>query len=184
MEQFLHSLITIKSSYSTLLQFTIMVAVSCVPFAPIPVLATIIGANHSIMMGLIINLGGTVVGSIIQYLVSRNLLQKFANKILLKYRSYGRFISLIQTNGFLAVFIGRLIPILPSAGVSLIAGICGVTFLSFTTATILGKFPIILAFSLAGHQLAEENWRTVILASLYVLVIFLIGRKIKKKWHS
>ena len=184
MEQLLYSLTNTESTYSVGLQFLIMVSVSLVPFAPIPVLGTIIGANHSLIMGLIINLGGTVIGSIILYLLSKNLLSKLANKILLKYCVLERFISLIQTNGFLAVLIGRLIPILPSAGVNLIAGISGVTFLAFTTATILGKLPIILAFSLAGNQLATGNWSMLILVTLYLFVLLLIGRKVKKKWQA
>lgn len=183
MEQFLQSLTNTKNTYSIVLQFLIMATVSFIPFAPIPVLATIIGANHSLLMGLFINLGGTVVGSIVLYLLSKNLLRKIANKILLKYSMYERFISLIQSNGFLAVLIGRLVPILPSAGINLIAGISGVTFLAFTAATILGKLPMILTFSIAGNQLADGNWSTFFLVALYLLVIILISRKIKKKWY-
>lgn len=182
MEQFLDTLIHTKSMYATLIQFLMMVAVSIIPFAPIPVLATMIGANHSFLTGLAINLGGTVIGSIILYLLSKNVLRRVANKYLLKYRKFDRFISLIQTNGFLAVLIGRLIPIVPSAGINLIAGISGVTFWAFTSATILGKLPIIVSFSLAGYQLSTGKWQTILIALLYLLIIFLIGQKIKRKW--
>ncbi len=182
MEQLLNSFTHSESKYSTLLQFLIMVLVSLVPFAPIPILATFIGASHSLITGLIINLGGTVVGSIILFLLSKNLLRDLANKLLLKYCRLERFISLIQTNGFLAVLIGRLVPILPSAGINLLAGISGVTFTAFVAATILGKLPILLGFSLAGNQLADGNWQTLILIALYLIVLILIGQKIKNNW--
>ena len=184
MEQLLSTLTYTDEPFSIVLQFSIMVLVSLFPFAPIPLLAAIIGANHSFFTGLLINFGGTIVGSIILYLLSKNYLSTLANKMLLKHHRLERFLSLIQTNGFIAVLIGRLIPILPSACISLIAGISGVTFLAFTIATFFGKFPIILAFSLAGNQLAAGNWYIILLSALYLFVIFLIGYKLKKKWQA
>lgn len=183
MEQLLQSLANSENKLSIMLQFVLMVGVSIIPFAPIPVLATMIGANHSLLMGIFINLGGTVVGSVILFWLSKNLLRQLANKMFLKYSIYKRFIKLIQTNGFLAVFIGRIVPILPSAGITLIAGISGVTFLAFTSATILGKLPTILAFSIAGNQMAVGNWEMVFLIVFYFIVILLIRSRIKKNWR-
>jgi uncharacterized membrane protein YdjX (TVP38/TMEM64 family) len=184
MEQLLHTLTYSSHPFAIVLQFLIMVLVSLFPFAPIPLLAAIIGANHSFLTGLFINLGGTIVGSITLYFLSKNLLRNLAKKMLSKHDRYERFLLLIQTNGFVAVLIGRLVPFLPSACISLIAGISGVTFLEFTIATILGKFPIILAFSLAGNQLATGNWTLILLSGLYLFVIFLIGHKLKRKWQT
>ena len=184
MEQLLYSLTNSNTSVSIVLQFFIMVAVSFIPFAPIPVLATIIGTNHSFFTGLCINLGGTVTGSIILYWLSKKILRRLARKIVNKYQYLERFLSLIQTNGFLAVLIGRLVPILPSAGINLIAGISGVTFVAFATATLIGKLPIIMAFSLAGNQLAAGNWQTLIIIALYLLTLLLVGRKLKAKWQA
>lgn len=182
-----HLFISLNSSdplLSILLHILMMITVSIVPFAPIPVVATIIGTHHSFITGFCINLGGTVTGSLILYQLSNKMLRKLANKVLLKFQHLDRFITLIQTNGFLAILIGRLVPILPSAGVSLIAGISGVTFVAFTTATVLGKIPIILAFSLAGNQLAAGNWYTLIIIALYLGVLILIGGKVKKRWRT
>lgn len=184
MEVLLISLINLKSINSLLLQFFSMVVVSIIPFAPVPVLATAIGANNTLIVGLLINLIGTLVGSIILYLLSRNLFRQRSEKVLRKYRNFERFMLLIYTNGFLAILIGRLVPIIPSAAVNLIAGVSGVSFFSFIAATILGKFPIILACSIAGNHLAARDWNTVILVSLYLLLIIVIGQKIKKKWIS
>jgi uncharacterized membrane protein YdjX (TVP38/TMEM64 family) len=184
MEQLLNSLTNSHTFASIILQFFIMVVVSFIPFAPIPVLATIIGTNHSFFTGLCINLGGTVTGSIILYWLSKNILQPQAQKIVHKYQHLESFLSLIQTNGFLAVLIGRLVPILPSAGINLIAGISGVTFVAFATATLLGKLPIIIAFSLAGNQLAAGNWQTLIIIALYLLILLVVGRKLKSKWQA
>lgn len=183
MEEILHSLFNIEKEYSPVLQFLMMMAVSIIPFAPVPVIATVIGANNCLIVGILINLFGTVSGSIILYLLSKNLLRQYATKILCKYKKFEHFIFLVQTNGFIAVLIGRLVPIIPSAGVNLIAGISGVSILNFALATILGKLPMILTFSIAGNHLAVGNWSTVILGFLYIFLIVLIRRKLKKRWY-
>ena len=184
MEQLLETLSNSDTSLSIFLQFFLMVLVSLVPFAPIPVLATFIGTNHSFLIGLCINLGGTVTGSIVLYLLSKNLLRRVAQKAIYKYRYLERFLNLIYTNGFLAVLIGRLVPLVPSAAVNLIAAISGVPFKNFLIATVLGKLPIIIGFSFAGNQLAAGNWQMLIIITLYLLILLLIARKLKVKWQT
>ena len=126
MEHLFNSLTNSESLLAIFLHGLIMVTVSIIPLAPIPVVATFIGTHHSFITSFCISLAGTVIGSAILYQLSNRLLQNMANKMLMKYSHLDRFISLIQTNGFLAVLIGRLVPILPSAGVSLISGISAV----------------------------------------------------------
>lgn len=92
------------------------------------------------------------------------------------------FLNLLQQNGFLAVLIARIIPVLPSAAINMFGGIAGISFSSFFVATVLGKFPTMLAYTLAGHNIANDRWLTVIWVSLFSGVLFLIGVQLKKKW--
>lgn len=182
MEQLILELVQNESPYTWLYHFFIMMLVSMIPFAPIPVLAAFIASNHDFMPGLMINLLGTTTGSSILFLLSKNLLRSVALKYLTKQQYLTKYLELIQTSGFLAVLLGRLIPIIPSAGVNLIAGISNVHLFAFIAATILGKLPTILAFSLAGHQIASGNLEIVLFIALYLFVLFLLGGKIKQKW--
>ncbi|WP_336046637.1 TVP38/TMEM64 family protein [Solibacillus ferritrahens] len=182
MEQLILDLVQNENPYAWLYQFLIMLLVSMIPFAPIPVLAAFIASNYDFIPGLMINLLGTTTGSILLFLLSKNLFRSVALKYLTKHQYLAKYVELIQTNGFLAVLLGRLIPILPSAGVNLIAGISNVHVIAFIAATILGKLPNILAFSLAGHQIASGNWDVVLIIALYLIALFLLGRKIKQKW--
>lgn len=184
MDQIFLDIIQNERSYGLLYQFLIMVLVSMIPFAPIPVLAAFIASNHSFFPGLAINLLGTTLGSVLLYLLSRNLLRHVALKYLVKRQYLTNYLALIEKNGFLAVLLGRIIPVLPSAGINLIAGISNVNLGAFIAATLLGKLPTILAFSLAGHQIAAGNWSTVFIIMLYMLVLFLIGKKLKRKWRQ
>lgn len=183
MDQIILDLIQNERPYTWLLQFFIMVLVSMIPFAPIPVLAAMIASSHAFIPGFAINILGTTVGSILLFLLSKSLLRNIALKYLLKRQYLTKYLALIEKNGFLAVLLGRIIPILPSAGINLIAGISNVSFVAFFAATLLGKLPTIVAFSLAGHQIAAGNWNTVFLIALYVLALFLIGKKLKQNWR-
>lgn len=167
-----------------LFHFLVMALVSMIPFAPIPALAAFIASKHAFFPGLGINLLATILGSVLLFLLSRNLLRHVALKYLLKRQDLTKYFTLIEKNGFLAVLLGRIIPVLPSAGINLIAGISNVNLGAFIAATFLGKLPTILAYSLAGHQIAAGNWNTVFIIMLYVLVLFLIGKKLKQKWRQ
>lgn len=71
---------------------------------------------------------------------------------------------------------------MPSAAINAIAGVTKVHFWSFLLATALGKFPTMLAFTLAGAQFRKNQLLTGLMIGLYVLVIFLIVLKIRNKW--
>lgn len=182
MEQLLLDIVQNERPFAWLYQFLMMVLVSMVPFAPIPILAAFIASNHDFLPGLLINMLGTTTGSILLFLLSKRLLRHVALKYLTKRQYLTKYLELIETNDFLAVLLGRIIPILPSAGVNLIAGISNVGLIAFIVATFLGKLPTILAFSFAGHQMAAGNWDTVFIIALYLLALFLLGKKLKQKW--
>ena len=182
MEQLFLDIVQNESPFAWLYHFFIMALVSMVPFAPIPVLAAFIASHYDFATGLVINMLGTTTGSVLLFLLSKRLLRRVALKYLTKRQHLTKYIELVQTNGFLAVLLGRIIPILPSAGINLIAGISNVSLVAFIAATVLGKLPTILAFSLAGHQMAAGNWDTVFIIALYLLALFLLGRKVKQHW--
>ena len=182
MDQFL-DFVQNERPFSWFYQFLIMALVSMIPFAPIPVIAALIANSHDFLPGLLINMLGTLTGSLLLFWLSKTWLRKVALTYVTKKQHLTKYIKLIQTNGFLAVLLGRLLPIVPSAGINLIAGISNVGLVAFLAATFLGKLPIILAFSLAGHQIAAGNWEVVLMIALYVIALLLLGSKLKHKWR-
>lgn len=184
MDQLLLDILENERPYAWIYQFFIMAIVSMIPFAPIPVLAAFIASNHALFPGFAINMLGTTLGSFLLFLFSKSVLRHVAKNYVTKKKHLSKYLALIEKNGFLAVLLGRIIPIVPSAGINLIAGISNVGVGAFITATLLGKLPVILAYSLAGHQIAAGNWGTVLIVTLYVLILFLIGGKLKRKWSN
>ncbi|KOS68674.1 hypothetical protein AEA09_09050 [Lysinibacillus contaminans] len=162
--------------------FFIMAMLAFVPAVPIPLVAGIIGTTYPFPVALFISLGGTVFGSICMFFLCRYAFQRIALKQVQKWQRLDGFFQLLERNGFLAVLIGRLIPIMPSAAINAIAGVTEVRFRSFLLATTIGKFPTMMAFTLAGAQFEENQYLTGMMIVLYVLVIFLLGLKLKNKW--
>ncbi|WP_431028344.1 TVP38/TMEM64 family protein [Lysinibacillus sp. LZ02] len=184
MEQFLLGLIEGNSLFTAWFGFVLMTVLAFVPAMPIPLIASAIGAQYSIPIALLINLGGTVCGSVLMFITCRYFLQDWALRKVSKWHSVTGFFHLLERNGFLAILIGRLIPVLPSAGVNMIAGVSMISLGAFFFATILGKLPTILAFTLAGNQFEDNELSTVILILLYLGILFIVGYKIKRHWSE
>lgn len=163
--------------------FFIMAILAFFPAIPIPIVAGIIATTYSIPVALFISLGGTVFGSICMFYLCRYGFQRIALKQVKKWQRLDGFFQLLERNGFLAVLIGRLIPIMPSAAINAIAGVTKVRFRSFLLATTIGKFPTMLAFTLAGAQFGRNMYLTGIMIALYVFVLFLLGLKLKENWR-
>ena len=170
-------------SWSTrVTSFFLMALLAFLPAVPIPLVAGIIGTAYPLPVALFISLGGTVFGSICMFFLCRYAFQRIALKQVQKWQRLDGFFQLLERNGFLAVLIGRLIPIMPSAAINAIAGVTKVRFRSFLLATTIGKFPTMMAFTLAGSQFEENQYVTGMMIVLYVIVLFLLGSKIRKKW--
>ncbi|MEG0260678.1 MAG: TVP38/TMEM64 family protein [Lysinibacillus sp.] len=162
--------------------FLLMAMLAFLPAIPIPLVAGIIATTFPTPIALFISLGGTVFGSICMFYLCRYGLQRVALKQVQKWQRLDGFFQLLERNGFLAVLIGRLIPIMPSAAINAIAGVTKVRFRSFLLATAIGKFPTMLAFTIAGAQFGKNQVVTGIMIGLYIIVLFLLGLKIRNKW--
>lgn len=162
--------------------FFLMAILAFVPAFPIPLVAGIIGTTYPFPIALFISLGGTVFGSICMFFLCRYALQRMALKQVRKWQRLDGFFQLLGRNGFLAVLIGRLIPIMPSAAINAIAGVTEVRFASFLLATTIGKLPTMMAFTLAGAHFDKHQYLTGMMVVLYVFVLFLLGLKLKNKW--
>ncbi|WP_332645623.1 TVP38/TMEM64 family protein [Lysinibacillus sp. 54212] len=182
MKSFIINLIEMNIVLGASFSFLLMVILAFIPAMPIPLVASIIGNIFSIPVALTINLGGNVLGSCLMFLLSRTSFKKFAEQKMNKWKSVTGFFLLLERNGFLAVLIARLIPIMPSAAINLIVGISNISMTSFILATIIGKFPTMLAATIAGSQFNEHPAISILLFSLYFCVLIIIGYKLKKHW--
>ena len=168
--------------WASIICFFLLALLAFVPATPIPLVAGIIGTSYPFPVALCISLGGTVLGSILMFFLCRTAFQKIALKQVQRWQRLDGFFKLLERNDFVAVLIGRLVPIMPSAAINAIAGVANVRFHAFLLATTLGKLPTIMAFTLAGSQFAENQYITGLMIGFYVLFVAFLGFKIRKKW--
>lgn len=166
------------------MSFLLLIVLAFVPFMPMPAVFTAIAINYPFIYAFSINFGGSVTGALCMYFVSRVLLKKYSERKLKSWQNNHPFLLFIKQNAFGAILLARLIPILPSAIINSIAGVFQVRFLPFFLATLLGKLPTTMLFTLAGNQLIEKNYSTLIIAIIYLLLLFLIAASIKKSWKK
>ncbi|AZU61774.1 TVP38/TMEM64 family protein [Neobacillus mesonae] len=156
------------------------------PVVPFPVLAGVIGAVFGTAQGAAISLSGAMAGTMGFYLLSRYGFRDFAQEKLLKYPKVQEYEKLLTRNSFVAILTCRLIPIIPSPVVNLICGLSHVKWLTFFTASTLGKIPNILILSYAGAAFHENKLYSLGLYGVYLLILFLINlvivyRRMEKK---
>jgi uncharacterized membrane protein YdjX (TVP38/TMEM64 family) len=154
-----------------------------VPFIPFIVLA---GANvlvFGLWWGFLINWVSAVVGSICMFYLVRTYGRRWAERKLEAYPRAQKLNNYLQKNGFQAVFLLRLFPVILPLAVNLASGVSKIKASSFITATLLGKLPAIYVESLLGNDLL--NFSDHKLRFFLILVGFLLfigfGLQILKK---
>lgn len=179
--QFHHWLILIHDggSSAALIGFFLLIAVNFIPVIPIPVIAAALGAVFNFVPALLIAWGGASVGAILKFLLERLLLQKHALKLLSQFAMTESILAFLEKNGFLAVLVTRLIPVFPSSLVNLAGAVARISTRTFVIATLIGKFPTMVAFTLAGNQLRHHLWLSILLIGIYTLVVVAASLKLR-----
>jgi uncharacterized membrane protein YdjX (TVP38/TMEM64 family) len=158
--------------------FVSMVLVAiCVffPVIPFPVLAGMIGAVFGTAQGMLVSLTGAMAGTMAFFFLSRYGFRDFAQDKLMKYPKVQEYDEFLNKNSFLAILTCRLIPIIPAPVVNIICGLSHVRWLTFFTASIIGKLPNILLLSYAGASFSNNKLYSFGLYGLYLVIIFLIN---------
>lgn len=181
MELFLTTIIEERPAVGLILTFCLLALLSCVPFLPIPLVVGLIAAQYDWHIAFAVSVAGNVIGSVFMFLLMRRFLYTYATKQLQKHSYAQRFSEATANNGFIAVLIGRLIPIMPSAVINSIASITGVSFIAFCSATLIGKMPNLLMYAVAGSELQNSPVLTIAVVAVYVIVLFAIGRTVKRQ---
>ncbi|MCF6094929.1 TVP38/TMEM64 family protein [Microaerobacter geothermalis] len=156
------------------------------PFIPFVLLA---GANvivFGLAGGYFLSWISSVAGAVIGFLFARYIGRDWAVKKMGKYAFYTRFNQYAKENGFLLIFLGRLIPIIPSSLVNTAAGLTEMRGRTFFWGTFFGKMPMVFLESLMGYDLVyfEENkGRLLILLGLFT-VLLIIGQWIRIQYFS
>jgi uncharacterized membrane protein YdjX (TVP38/TMEM64 family) len=159
------------------------------PVIPFPVLAGMIGAVFGTSQGLVVSLTGAMVGTMGFFFLCRYGFSEFAHEKLMKNPKAQEYADFLNRNSFVAILSCRLIPVIPAPVVNIICGLSHVRWLTFFTASIIGKLPNIFLLSYVGESFSNNKLYSFGLYGLYLLIIFLINlvifyrRSAKKSLH-
>ncbi|WHY88329.1 TVP38/TMEM64 family protein [Neobacillus novalis] len=170
-------IVLIKQGGSLSILLSMLLVAICVffPIIPFPILAGIIGAVFGTAQGAAISLAGAMAGTMGFFFLSRYGFRDFAQAKLLKYPKVQEYEGFLNRHSFLAILTCRLIPVIPAPVVNLICGLSNVRWLTFFTASTIGKIPNILILSFAGAAFSSNKMFSFGLYGLYLFTIFLIN---------
>jgi uncharacterized membrane protein YdjX (TVP38/TMEM64 family) len=107
---------------------------------PYAIVTGYLGNQYGWLFGGLISFLCTVGAATTLFLLTRYIFEEKGRKYLEKVKSVDRFTKMVERNSFLAVLIGRLIPILPSQVISVYSALSSMSFIPYLIATILGRF--------------------------------------------
>lgn len=160
--------------------FLLIAFVSFVPILPIPLVAGALGAVTPVIPAIFVTWLSACVGALLKFFIERWIFQRPAERFFGRYRYWKRLVRFVEEHGFYAVLVTRLIPVFPSSIINTAGAITGISVTSFVYATLLGKLPTMVVFTVAGSQVIHHFWRTAAWLSVYSLVIVLVGWWVKR----
>ncbi|WP_052487899.1 TVP38/TMEM64 family protein [Gordoniibacillus kamchatkensis] len=159
----------------------IAILLAAAPVVPFGIVAGIMGAQYGPIWGTLINVASSTVAGAIQFLAVRVLFQEWGRHFVMKFERMDRFLLFLERNAFLAVLTARLLPFVPAPAVNAAAAISQMSFGSFFLATLIGKIPVMVMFSVIGGQLffslSQVAW------TLVMYVLFLIAIYACYRWY-
>ncbi|MGF2618193.1 TVP38/TMEM64 family protein [Rossellomorea vietnamensis] len=141
------------------------------PIIPYPVLAGILGSVAGVVNGTLISLIGILIGTTLMFYLSRYGFQSWSQRLLSKYPKAKEYERYFEKNAFLGILFLRILPVIPSPIVNIITGMSRVNFLIFSSATLLGKLPAIVTFTIAGSIFEGNRLLSISIYGVYFLII-------------
>lgn len=146
--------------------------------------------NMSIVAIMASALGGSLVGSFVNYFLAltlgRKILQKYGKYFFIKESALEAMESYFAKHGHISIFTGRLIPGIRQL-ISIPAGLARMNLVQFSLYTTLGAGIWALILTLLGYfigknqELIDTYLKQITIATLFVLILFIIWYYSKHK---
>ena len=131
---------------------------------------------------------GALIGSAVVFAISRLLGYEFV-KTIVPEKTMEKFFFRDDGKKFIVFsFILFLIPGIPKDVLTYIAGLTPVKPLKFLMVAVIGRFPALLASTIIGDVVENQEYKTAIIISAVAVVMFLLGvlfrEKLMERIHS
>jgi len=165
------------------LMFGLSILFSTVPVIPFTLFVSMIGMKFGASQGMFIGWSGGVISSILYYLYSRYYLSGSVGKFGNQYKFVQSFHALLQRNDFIAILIGRMVPIFPAPLINVYSGCIPIPFFTYTLATAIGKIPYMFVVSYGSAHIMISI-RSVIISVISYFVFIILVFLIYKFWNK
>lgn len=157
---------------------------SLVPLTLFPdsILAIAGGLIFGLFKGYIYTTIGALIGGTISFYISRYWGREFVKK--LTKEKLDKVEYMINSRGFIIIFLLRLIPLFPFDVISYGAGLTSVKYKDFLLATLLGTIPGILVFTNLGAQSVNIGSNNFYISIALLIILFLVSIFLKNKFIS
>ena len=157
---------------------------SLVPLTLFPdsVLAIAGGLIFGLFKGYIYTTIGALIGGTISFYISRYWGRGFIKK--LTKEKLDKVEYMINSRGFIIIFLLRLIPLFPFDVISYGAGLTSVKYKDFLLATLLGTIPGILVFTNLGAQVVNIGSNNFYISIALLIILFAVSIFLKNKFIS
>jgi uncharacterized membrane protein YdjX (TVP38/TMEM64 family) len=121
---------------------------------------SVLTASAGVLFGLSVGAGAVLVGATAGAALSFGLARWLGRPVVARYAGSGRLARLdafLTRRGFVAVLLVRLVPLFPFSVINYGAGVAGVRFSSYVTATALGIIPGTLVYTGLGGSLGDPG---------------------------
>ncbi|BDB02451.1 TVP38/TMEM64 family protein [Clostridium botulinum] len=169
------------NSYGAIAPIIYIILFTLVPLTLFPdfILAIAGGMAFGIAEGSVYTIIGAVCGASLSFYIARFLGRTVVEKLI---RGKGKwFEDGVEKNGFLVVFILRLIPLVPFDIISYGAGLSKIKFKDFVLATIVGIIPGILVFINLGDKALNIKSKQFVISVVFLVLLCLASFIMKKK---
>jgi uncharacterized membrane protein YdjX (TVP38/TMEM64 family) len=145
------------------------------PVIPFAILAGTIGSIYGVWQGTSITLTGAMFGTMILFFLARYGFRDWALSYVNKHPKVNEYKLSFEKNSFLAIFLSRAIPVVPSFVVNTVCGLSNVRWTTFFWASLLGKIPNNLVVNFAGANFGQNKWLSFVVYGIYTLIIFAVN---------
>lgn len=169
------------NSYGVISPIVYIILFTLVPLTLFPdsILAIAGGMAFGMVQGSIYTVIGAVCGASLSFYIARVLGRTVVDKLV---RGKGKwFEDGVEKNGFLVVFILRLIPLVPFDVISYGSGLSKIKFKDFILATTVGIIPGILVFINLGDKALNVKSKQFVMSIVLLVLLCLVSFIMKKK---
>ncbi|MGO4886894.1 TVP38/TMEM64 family protein [Anaerobacillus sp. MEB173] len=163
--------------------FVISLFLALFPVIPFTLFAGVMGAKYGMFLGGLVNWFGAATAAMIFFFMARYTFANYFRNYIMNYKSLNKFNAMIERNAFIAVLLGRLIPIVPTPVINIYSGLSKMPFRTYMWATIIGQIPSMFIFAFSGDQVFS-SLQTLILGLCIYVVFILTVLFVYRKWFK